>query len=193
MKLREAQDIILSVLYFCREIGNTGFLGLSIIFSKIKYNYNQEILFETGKYFEAKGYVQLLNSIDDVYVQIATQGIFYVEELIDTTGVNIDYVKEIAKALGENAISKSDMESPRKIMIRRKNVFKILDNIKGQIGDAMDPESYDMRIDIDIVKLELKKVCPDQEVIKMKLYKFDNSNKYIHEFSKISNQLNLFY
>lgn len=193
MRLREAQDIILCVLYFCRDMGNTGFLGLSSIFTKIKYNFNQEILFETGKYFEAKGFVQMLNSIDDVYIQIATQGILYVEDLIENTTINTDYAKEIAKSIGKDSVTKNDMESPRKVMLRRKNVISTLDNIKRAIGDAMDPESYDLRLDIDIIKLELKKINPDQEIIRMKLYKFDNMNKYINEFSKISNQLNLFF
>jgi len=192
VKLKDAQSAILGVLYSCREIGNIGFIGLSSIFKIIKYNFNQEIVFDTGKYFEAKGYVQLLSSIDDVYVQIATQGILYVEELIERGEIKQDYVKEIAKALSKNIISKKELQNPRGIKERRKGIIKILDSLKSKIGKGMDPESYDLRIDIDILKMEMKKIVPDQDIIKSKLNQFDIQNRYFHEISKIKNNINLY-
>lgn len=197
LNYKKRLDIILGYLYFQKMEGNTGYFPLSELLKGMEYPASKEELTEIAKYLEIKDYIKAIYQIDEVYVQIITQGIVHVEEdLIDKNQINEDSIKEIIKKVKQNAQKEGEIESPNKAQItnRRKHIFKTLTKIKQKIRPTHSPETYDMKKDIDVLRTELEKINPDIDVIRQKMRKLEYTNQNImDEVTYLYNNLNLYH
>jgi len=195
LKYKEALNIVLGYLYFQKFDGNTGFFGLTIILSAIKYPSTKEEINEIGRYLEAKDYIKVIFQIDDVYVKIITQGIIFVEGLIEKNEIKEEYIKDIIKIVKQKSQSENEIERPNKeqIKARRKDILKTLSHMKRKLGNSANPQIYDLRIDIDIIKLELEKLSPDKDILKQKIMKLDYNPLIRENINALFNELNIYY
>jgi len=193
LKYRDILNIVLGYLYFQKFDGNTGFFGLTAILTAIEYPSSKEEMKDIGKYLETKDYIRAIFQIDDVYIQIITQGIIYVEGLIEKNVIQDDYIRNIIKVFKQKAQSESKIERPDKEQIKekRKNLFKTLSSMKKKLGSSVIPEIYDLKLDIDIIKLELQKMIPDRDIIKQKMMRLDYNKRIASEIHTLYNSLNL--
>jgi len=184
-------DLRSKYLYFQKFDGNTGFFSLTAILTAMEYPSSKEEVSDVGKYLETKDYIKALFQIDDVYVQIATQGIIYSEDLIERDVIEEDRTKSIARLVAQ---SESEIERPDKKQIkeRRKNFFTILTNMKKKLGSSASPEIYDLKLDIDVIKTELQKMNPDRDIIKQKMMKLDYNNRIANEITMLYHSLNIY-
>ncbi len=195
LKYKEVLNIVLGYLYFQKFDGNIGFFGLTNILSAIKYPCTKEEINEIGRYLEAKDYIKVIFQIDDVYVKIMTQGIIFVEGLIERNEIKEEYIKDIMKVVKQKAQSENEIERPNReqIKARRKDILKTLSHMKRKLGNAANPQIYDLRIDLDIIKLELEKLDPDKDIIKQKIMKLDYNPRIREDINGLFNELNLYY
>ncbi|MCP4108668.1 MAG: hypothetical protein GY749_24495 [Desulfobacteraceae bacterium] len=194
LKYRDILNIVVGYLYFQKFDGNTGFFALTTILSATDYPSSKEEVNDIGKYLETKDYIKALFQIDDVYVQIATQGIIYAEELIENDVIEEDYIRSIIKLVKQKAQSEREIERPDKNQIkeRRKNLFNTLTNMKKKLGTSANPEIYDLKLDIDIIRIELQKISPDRDIIKQKMMKLDYNNRIVNEINTLYHSLNIY-
>jgi len=194
LKYRDILNIVLGYLYFQKFDGNTGFFSLTGILTAIEYPSSKEEVNDIGKYLEAKDYIKALFQIDDVYIQIIIQGIVYAEGLIERNEIKEDYIKNIIKAVEQKAQSESEIERPDKEQIkeRRRYLFNMLSRMKKKLGSSVSPEMYDLKLDIDIIKLELQKISPDRDIIKQKMTKLDYNNRISNEIAMLYHSLNIY-
>ncbi len=193
LKYRDILNIVLGYLYFQKFDGNTGFFSLTTVLTAIEYPSSKEEVNDIGKYLEAKDYIKALFQIDDVYIQIITQGIIYAEGLIERNEIKEGYIKDIIKIVKQRSQSKSEIEGPDKEQIKkkRKYLFTTLNSMKKKLGSSVSPELYDLKLDIDIIKLELQKISPDRDVIRQKMMKLDYNNRIANEITVLYHSLNL--
>ncbi|MCP4367417.1 MAG: hypothetical protein GY797_04775 [Deltaproteobacteria bacterium] len=194
LKYRDILNRVVGYLYFQKFDGNTGFFGLTTILSAMEYPSSKEEINDIGKYLETKDYIKALFQIDDVYVQIVTQGIIYAEDLIENGVIKEDYIRSIIRLVKQKAQSESDIERPDKKQIqeRRKNLFNTLTKMKKKLGTSVSPEIYDLKLDIDIIKIELQKISPDRDIIKQKMMKLDYNNHIVNEVNTLYHSLNIY-
>ncbi len=194
LKYRDILNIVLGYLYFQKFDGNTGFFSLTGILTAIEYPSSKEEVNDIGKYLEAKDYIKALFQIDDVYIQIIIQGIVYAEGLIERNEIKEDYIKNIIKTVEQKAQSESEIERPDKEQIkeRRRYLFNMLSRMKKKLGSSVSPEMYDLKLDIDIIKLELQKISPDRDIIKQKMTKLDYNNRISNEIAMLYHNLNIY-
>jgi len=194
LKYRDILNIVLGYLYFQKFDGNTGFFSLTGILTAIEYPSSKEEVNDIGKYLEAKDYIKALFQIDDVYIQIIIQGIVYAEGLIERNEIKEDYIKNIIKTVEQKAQSESEIERPDKEQIkeRRRYLFNMLSRMKKKLGSSVSPEMYDLKLDIDIIKLELQKISPDRDIIKQKMTKLDYNNRISNEIAMLYHSLNIY-
>lgn len=128
LKYRDILNIVLGYLYFQKFDGNIGFFSLTPILSAIDYPSSKEEVNDIGKYLETKDYIKALFQIDDVYIQIMTQGIIYVEGLLERHEIQEEYIRDIIKRIKQKAQSENEIERPdkKKIQEKRKNLFHTL-------------------------------------------------------------------
>ncbi len=191
---RDTLKIVLGHLYFQKFDGNTGFFGLTDILTAIGYPTAKEELNNIGKYLEAKDYIKAIFQIDDVYVQIITQGILYVEELLEKNEINEIIIKEMNKKIKQSAQLASEIERPSigQIKARRKQLLNMLTNIKRKLGSSINLENYDLKKDVDIIKLELEKLNPDKDIIRQKMMRFDYNERIRSEINVLYENLNIY-
>ncbi len=194
LKYRDILNIVVGYLYVQKFDGNTGFFGLTAILSAMEYPSSKEEVNDIGKYLETKDYIKALFQIDDVYVQIVTQGIIYAEDLLEREVIKEDYVRSLVRRVQQKAQSEREIERPDKKQIqeRRKNLFNTLTNMKKKLGTSASPEIYDLKLDIDIIKIELQKVSPDRDIIKQKMMKLDYNNRIVNEINTLYHSLNIY-
>ncbi len=194
LKYRDILNIVLGYLYFQKFDGNTGFFALTTILTAIGYPSSKEEVNDIGKYLEAKDHVKSLFQIDDVHIQIMTQGIIYVEGLIERDEIQEGHIRNIIKLVRQEAQSENEIERPNKKQIqeKRKNLFQTLSNMKRKLGSPASSETYDLKLDIDIIKLELQKTSPDRDVIKQKMMRLDHNARIINEINTLYHSLNIY-
>jgi len=193
LKYRNVLNIVLGYLYFQKFDGNTGFFSLTTILTALDYPSSEVEVYDIGKYLETKDYIKALFQIDDVYIQIMTQGIIYVEELLEQFEIQEASIRDIIKLVKQKAQSEREIERPNKQQIqeKRKNLFNMLNIIKRKIGTSASPDIYDLRLDIDIIKLELQKISPDRDIIKQKMMRLDYNTRIVNEINTLYHSLNI--
>jgi hypothetical protein len=193
-KYREILNIVLGYLYFQKFGGNTGFFALTDILASVGYPSSKNEVNDIGKYLETKDYIKAIFQIDDVYAQIMIQGIIYVEGLIERNEIKEDYIKKIIKTVKQKVRSEREIERPDKNQIKekRKNLFTALSSMKRKLGTSDSPELYDLKLDIDIIRLELQKINPDRDIIKQKMTRLDDDNRIINEINMLYHNLNIY-
>lgn len=193
LKYRDILKIVLGYLYFQKFDGNTGFFSLTEIFTAIGYPSSKEEASDIAKYLEAKDYIKALFQIDDIYIQIMTQGIIHVEELLERGEVAEPYIKDIIKRVKQKALSEIEIERPNKKQLKekRKDLFNALTYMKRKLGNSASPEIYDLKLDIDIIRKELEKINPDRDIIKQKMMRLDYDTRIINEINMLYHSLNI--
>ncbi len=63
--------------------------------------------------------------------------------------------------------------------------------MKRKLGSSAIPEIYDLRLDIEIIKLELQKIDPDRDIIKQKMMKLDYNTQIANEINNLYHRLNI--
>ncbi|MCP4049764.1 MAG: hypothetical protein GY730_03560, partial [bacterium] len=104
-----------------------------------------------------------------------------------------NYNFQLIKAVKQKAQSESEIERPDKEQIKekRKSLFNTLASMKKKLGSSASPELYDMKLDIDIIRLELQKISPDRDIIKQKMMRLDYNNRIINEINTLYHSLNI--
>ena len=194
MKIKELQDTIIGVLYVKKRNGVTGFYSAMQIVRSLMNNASSEEVVDILKYLEAKDLIKCIYQIEDVYIQITTYGSIHVEELIERQVLNDDYLVEVNKKVDLKAQTEAEIERPNKekIIEKRKYIIDSLKKTKIKLGKAVNPEIYDLKLDIDIIMLELKKINPDKDVIKQKLNKLDYNNNIKSDIYYLYDNINLY-
>jgi hypothetical protein len=194
LKYRDMLNIILGYLYFQKFEGNTGFFALTDILTAVGYPSSKNEVNDIAKYLEIKDYIKAIFQIDDVYAQIMIQGIMCVEGLIERNEIKELYIKNIIKTVKQKAQSESEIERPDKKQIKekRKNLFTALSSMKRKLGASASPELYDLKLDIDIIRLELQKISPDRDIIKQKMTGFDYDKRITNEINMLYENLNIY-
>jgi len=194
MRIKELQDTLLGVLYIKKRAGVNGYYSLRQIMNTLEEGIVSEDIVDISKYLEAKDYVKCLYQIEDIYIQLTTFGSVYVEELFEKKELNEEYLTDVNKRIDSAAQSEAEIERPNKerILEKRKNLINSLKKIKPKLGKAVNPEIYDLKIDIDIIVLELQKINPDNDIIKQKLNRLDYNNNIKNDIYMLYNNINLY-
>lgn len=64
--------------------------------------------------------------------------------------------------------------------------------MKKKLGTSASPEIYDLKLDIDIIKIELQKINPDRDVIKQKMMRLDYNARIANEINTLYHSLNIY-
>jgi len=172
LKYSEVLNFILITLYDVKKIEPETYLKSS--FSEAS---------EIANYLETKGYVNTINIIGDILLQITSIGKLQVEELEEKYRQNYtEYFKKRHREGVELFLKTTTPEDPKNI------VYKLIDKIQTKLGEAGHGEN-DSKIDLDIVRLEVSKIQPDFRIIDLKLNEFVSYNMIVQDIRELRNYI----
>lgn len=168
LKYKDLYDYVIGVLYSLKRKNETGFFSLREIIANLDYPSTPNEIFEIGKYLEAEGYVKSDFRLGDVFIEITPQGIIYIEEkdanFLPTFEQYLKqrndqaHVDKVASRLSKKSISDS-----------KKPILDKINNIIKYLGSVNALKNSDFHYDAKILKLEIEKEIPDQEIISIKI------------------------
>jgi hypothetical protein len=168
LKYKDLYDYIIGVLYSLKLKKQTGFFSLREIVENLDYPSTPNEIFEIGKYLEAEGYVKADFRLGDVFIEITPQGIVYIENKDDTFMLTVEeFLKEIndqdqVDKIASKLSTKSIHDSKKPIIEKINGIIKYLGSVKAL-------KNSDLHMDAKILKLEIEKENPDNEVISIKI------------------------
>lgn len=194
LKYKDLYDYIVGVLYSLKKDKKTGYYSLREIVENLEQPSTPSEIFEIGKYLEAEGYVKADFRVGDVFIEITPQGIVYFE---DKSAEFITKFEEFVKQKNnqekvDKVASKLSAESIQK---SKKLVLEKIETIIKHLESAKEINHPDVLIDAKILKLEIEKENPDNEVVTIKIMNLESfaglkqeSNELKEYFPKIGNR-----
>tara|TARA_B100001939_G_C16859096_1_gene580986 strand:+ start:480 stop:1103 length:624 start_codon:yes stop_codon:yes gene_type:complete len=178
LNYRDTIDLTLVLIYLLRKKGNAGFYDLNFLLSQIGLASSPSDAREIAKYLEARGLVQQIRTIGNVFIQLSPQGIMHVEQLIEDRTNLLGLAKDRLDHLEKTATSEEPeaFRDPDQIKKRRKHIFSILNRMLRRIPKEMAPRYHDLVMDLKILKLELEKIDPDRSLLDQKIDAISLSN-----------------
>lgn len=175
---RELLDIILQILYKLKFRQNKAYHSLRDIVEGLKYPLDITDIYEAGKYLEAQGFIRPEFEFGDVFAEITSAGMLYVEEKLPKNGKTDKLLQHI------DNISQYDEEL---IPEFRKPLLNQIDEMKDILKKNRRGKS-DVGKDLDILKIEIEKINPDMDVIETKLDSIEKERmlkRYAHKIRNI--------
>ncbi len=175
---RELLNIILRILYELKFERNKEFHSLTDIVNALEYPLDITDIYEAGKYLEAQGFIKAEFEFGDVFAEITSSGMLYVEE-------KLQKISKADKLLGIiNNISQYDENS---ILEFRKPLLSQIDRMKNILKKNKRGKS-DVGKDVDILRMEIEKINPDMDILEIKINNIERERilkRYVHKIRDI--------
>lgn len=194
LKYKDLYDYIIGVLYSLKKAKKTGYYSLREIVENLDQPSTPSEVFEIGKYLEAEGYVKADFRVGDVFIEITPQGVVYFEDKnVEFITKFEEYVKQ--KNNQEKVDKVASKLSAESIQKSKKLALEKIDSIIRHLEASKGSMHSDILIDAKILKLEIEKENPDNEVVTIKIMNLESfaglkeeSNELKEYFPKIGNR-----
>ena len=179
MKYTETLDNVLIVLYILKQKHNKDLFSLNQIIKSLGTKLSQNDIYTIGKYLEADGYVKVFSTIGDMFLNITPQGIVHVEKNLEQSIALFEELSNTVSEFNEKAVEEA-----------RKPIYEVVDKIKSKFK-GKGQETKDAKIDLDIIKSELKKSEPSKGVLVLKIHDLEKFNNIHYELYELKNLLDV--
>ncbi len=182
MKFRELLDKVVLVLYELKSERGMGYYNLNKIIEKIGYPSDLSEMNKLAKYLEAKGYIKIKPEFGTIFAKITHAGLVYVEDNnLTLNKLEIHFNVDDAPIYNEDEVDYLKFRQPLLDIIKRmKNL--LTKNKKGKT---------DVGKDVDILKLEMSKINPNNEIIEFKLRDLENEKLLRNRVEEIREALDI--
>lgn len=174
LKYSQVLDYILILLSDIKRSAPTSFLSLPAVLNILEYKVSFSEVVDIAEYLETKGYINVVNNIGDILIQITTSGLLFVEEFNQTTLNN--YSLFLEEKMLQGKISLQLFKSRKK---PKTKVLELINDIKKNII-SQEGNKSDFVKDIDVIRIEMSKKIPDLRIVDIKIDEF-NHLSYISE------------
>jgi len=184
LNYRELLDIILHILYRLKFEREKSYHSLSDIINGLDYPLDITDIYEIGKYLEAQGFIKAEFEFGDVFAEITSYGMIYVEEELQFDGKLKNETKADRLSKIINSVSQYDEDY---ILEFRKPLINEINKMKNILKKRRRGSS-DIGKDIDILKIEVEKNNPEMDVLEIKLNNIERERilkKYVHKIRDI--------
>jgi hypothetical protein len=190
--MKKLIDLIIAYLYFYRtEKGNYNYFSLKNIVKILGNDIPFEEIFNIAKYLEARGDIEAMYVLGDVFVKLSTLGTLKYEEKPDIL-IKKDKSEIADKEFIENLNAIADEYNEASVEKSRNDVIKFVESIKEILKKADDDwNKEDYLKDIDILIWELDKSNPNKEIIANKLNSLIECKSISHDIKELESLLNL--
>ncbi|MCP4353328.1 MAG: hypothetical protein GY795_48375 [Desulfobacterales bacterium] len=182
---RELLDIILHILYRLKfEHKKKSYHSLSDIINGLDYPLDITDIYEVGKYLEAQGFIKAEFEFGDVFAEITSSGMIYVEEELQFDGKLKNETKADRLSKIIDSVSQYDEDY---ILEFRKPLINEINEMKNILKKRRQGSS-DIGKDIDILKIEMEKNNPEMDILEIKLNNIERERilkKYVHKIRDI--------
>jgi hypothetical protein len=179
MKYIETLDNVLIVLYILKQKHSKDLFSLNQIIKGLGAKLSQNDIYNVGKYLETDGLVNIFSTIGDMFLTITPQGIVYVEKNFEQNIANFTDLSDTISGFNEKAVEEA-----------RKPIYEMVDKIKSKFR-GKGQETKDAKIDLDIIKSELRKSKPSTGVLVLKINDLEKFNNIRYELFELKNLLDV--
>ncbi len=184
LNYRELLDIILHILYRLKFEHKKSYHSLSDIINGLDYPLDITDIYEVGKYLEAQGFIKAEFEFGDVFAEITSSGMIYVEEELQFDGKLKNETKADRLSKIIDSVSQYDEDY---ILEFRKPLINEINEMKNILKKRRQGSS-DIGKDIDILKIEMEKNNPEMDILEIKLNNIERERilkKYVHKIRDI--------
>ena len=187
--MKKLIDLVIAYLYYQRtEKRKYTYFSLKDIVRILESEIPFEEILNIAKYLEARGDIEAMYVLGDVFVKLSTLGTLKYEEKPELL-IKKDKSDISEKEWFENLKTIADEYNEISIEKSRKGVIALIELIKEKLDDDGNKDDY--LKDLDILKWELEKSNPNKEIIANKLNSLLECKSISQDIKELESLLNL--